>query len=74
MTDETMGDNDKHLQPLFPSWSWMAWKGRLRLRPFPKLFCGSEMQILDFATFPPITVSSEFEVSLCNKGRSDREL
>lgn len=50
-------DDEKHMQPCFPSWAWVGWECRyrdLRLRTFPYYFWGSEMLILDTSLIPPI--------------------
>ncbi len=50
--------NDDHLRPLFPSWSWVAWKAPLRIPLFSYFYWGSEMQILSYLGFPHIPSSA----------------
>jgi hypothetical protein len=56
--DEASGQDDNHLCPMFPSWAWVAWKGASRIQLMPYFFWGSEMKILDTASFSRIPSSA----------------
>jgi hypothetical protein len=56
--DEANGKDDGHLLPLFPSWTWVAWKAASRIQLMPYFFWGSEMKILDTSSFSRIPSSA----------------
>jgi hypothetical protein len=56
--DQASGQDDNHLCPMFPSWAWVAWKGASRIQLMQYFFWGSEMKILDIASFSRIPSSA----------------
>jgi hypothetical protein len=56
--DEANGKDDDHLLPLFPSWTWVAWKAASRIQLMPYFFWGSDVKILDKRSFSRIPSSA----------------
>lgn len=53
VADNEEEETDKHMRPLFPPWSWVAWAAQLRLHPNVWHLGGSMIQVLDFVMIRP---------------------
>ncbi|KAL2827779.1 heterokaryon incompatibility protein-domain-containing protein [Aspergillus cavernicola] len=70
-------DNDLHLIPLLPSWTWAAWKGSFRIRLKQMYLQGSELKVFEPSQFSPIpaassTTSSGYKFALTGGSRGQR--